>query len=149
MNQVIPYLPYASEDLDLSSLFEGLIERHARSICIDPFANSFNFNASGDGHQTDIRIPPMTPSVFEGKYEIDSLFAFVKLSFWTWQSTSDASLFRFALHSDISNQYASASPWLEAVGRVLDTSIRNIFWKICSFCIHSVVSLISSEDATR
>ena len=37
------------------------------SILLDPYANAFNFNASGHGHQSDKRIPKMTPAVFEGK----------------------------------------------------------------------------------
>lgn len=62
----------------------------ARSVIIDPFANAFNFNASRAGHQSDIRTPKMTAAVFEGKYEIDSLCAFLKLSYWYWRSASDA-----------------------------------------------------------
>jgi meiotically up-regulated gene 157 (Mug157) protein len=90
-NQVIPYIPYASQDSELSNLIEGLIDRHARSVVIDSFANSFNYNASGEGHQDDIRKPAMTPSVFEGKYEIDSLGAFLKLSYWFWSYTGKTS----------------------------------------------------------
>lgn len=81
-NQVVPYLPYLAKDNDLQALVKGLISRHARSVTIDSFANSFNFNNSGEGHQSDMRKPPMTKGVFEGKYEIDSLCAFFKLSYW-------------------------------------------------------------------
>eukprot|EP01035_Chromulina_nebulosa_P015353 gene15353-20344_t len=66
MNQVMPYIPYASQDPELLSMVEGLIGRHARSVMIDSFANAYNFNASGDGHQSDVRTPPMTASIFEG-----------------------------------------------------------------------------------
>lgn len=81
-NQIIPYLPYVTQDSELNRLAQGLISRHSQSILIDSFANAFNFNASGSGHQDDIRTPPMTPSVFEGKYEIDSISSFMKLSYW-------------------------------------------------------------------
>lgn len=84
-NQVMPYVPYVAEDPALVTLVEGLIARHASSILIDPFANAFNYNASGEGHQNDQRTPPMKPSVFEGKYEIDSPSAFLKLSYWYWK----------------------------------------------------------------
>jgi meiotically up-regulated gene 157 (Mug157) protein len=86
-NQLIPYVPYASQDSKLAALLEGLIARQARSVIIDPFANAFNYNASGEGHQSDNRYPPMGPSVFEGKYEIDSISAFLKISYWYWRYT--------------------------------------------------------------
>ena len=82
MNQVLPYLPYTPQDPNLQTLVTGLINRQARSVLIDPYANAFNFNASGAGHQKDKRTPPMSKGVFEGKYEIDSLAAFLKLSYW-------------------------------------------------------------------
>lgn len=91
-NQLMPYIPYVSQDPALATLAEGLIARHARSVLLDPFANAFNYNASGEGHQHDQRKPPMTPSVFEGKYEIDSLSAFLKISYWYWKY-SDSSDF--------------------------------------------------------
>jgi meiotically up-regulated gene 157 (Mug157) protein len=53
-NQMMPYVPYAPQDAALTQLIEGVIGRQARSLIIDPFANSFNFNASGHGHQSGI-----------------------------------------------------------------------------------------------
>jgi meiotically up-regulated gene 157 (Mug157) protein len=110
MNQVIPYLPYVAQDVSLQYLVEGLINRHANSILIDSFANSFNFNASGDGHQDDWRKPPMTPSVFEGKYEIDSLASFLKLSYWYSYYMGDDGLRLF-----------TSDNWLNAVNKLLET----------------------------
>ena len=92
-NQLLPYVPYVTTDPSLISLFEGLIARHARSVLIDSFANAFNYNASGDGWQSDQRKPPMTPSVYEGKYEIDSLSAFLKLSYWYWRYAGRMDMF--------------------------------------------------------
>eukprot|EP01036_Dinobryon_divergens_P024671 gene24671-33142_t len=120
MNQVMPYIPYASQDPELLSMVEGLIGRHARSVMIDSFANAYNFNASGDGHQSDVRTPPMTASIFEGKYEIDSLCAFLKLSYWTWKLTSDQVLFRMAI-SPSKAVDESDSEWLRAVEKTIDT----------------------------
>lgn len=110
-NQVIPYIPYGPSDPDLQSLLEGLIARHADSVQIDSFANSFNFNASGEGHQSDSRTPPMTASVFEGKYEIDSLCAFFKLSYWHWRYSGSDALARFATQS-----------WINGITKALQTS---------------------------
>ena len=84
-NQVMPYVPYVAEDKKLATLVEGLLARQAASILVDPFANAFNYNASGEGHQNDICKPPMTASVYESKYEIDSPSAFLKLSYWYWR----------------------------------------------------------------
>ena len=122
-NQVLPYLPYAAEDSNLRGMIEGLINRHGKSVLIDSFANAFNFNASGQGHQDDIRKPPMTPSVFEGKYEIDSLGAFLKLSYWHWQLSGDDALLRFS----------STDSWLPAVQQTIDTSKCEKSKKRCKF----------------
>jgi len=109
-NQLQPYIPYAQQDKNLTNLIEGLIQRQAKSIIIDPFANAFNYNASSNGHQNDIRKPPMQPSIFEGKYELDSLMSFLKLSYWHYRYSTEKALKRFA--NDI---------WLTAVNKVLET----------------------------
>lgn len=45
------------------------------------YANAFNFDSSlSTDHADDVRTPPMSNSTFEGKYELDSLAAFLKLS---------------------------------------------------------------------
>jgi meiotically up-regulated gene 157 (Mug157) protein len=112
MNQLMPYLPYVTEDANLQTMVEGLIQRHASSILIDPFANAFNFNASGAGWQTDQRTPPMQPSLFEGKYEIDSLASFLKLSYWDYRFAGEKALLHFANYSP---------NWINAVQSVLET----------------------------
>ena len=90
-NQLMPYVPYVTEDPSLATLVEGLIARHASSVLLDPYANAFNYNATGEGHQYDQVKPNMSPSVYESKYEIDSLSAFLKLSYWYWRySGSDS-----------------------------------------------------------
>jgi meiotically up-regulated gene 157 (Mug157) protein len=90
-NQVMPYVPYVTEDPALATLVEGLIARQAASVLLDPYANAFNYNASGEGHQHDIVTPAMKPAVFESKYEIDSLSAFLKVSYWYWRYSSTSS----------------------------------------------------------
>jgi uncharacterized protein len=112
-NQILPYVPYASQDPALALLVEGLISRQANSVLIDPFANAFNYNASGAGHQDDIRRPSMTKGVFEGKYEIDSPAAFLKISYWYWRYT-DATTFM-------------TSTWNDAVSNLSSTS-TDLFW---------------------
>ena len=111
-NQLIPYIPYASQDSKLAALLEGLIARQARSVIIDPFANAFNYNASGEGHQNDNRYPPMGPAVFEGKYEIDSISAFLKVSYWYWRYTGVTSFM--------------TSEWFEGVSALVE-KLNNIY----------------------
>lgn len=111
MNQVMPYIPYVKQDEGLQYLIHGLINRQAKSVLIDSFANAFNFNASGDGHQHDIRTPAMKRAVFEGKYEIDSLCAFFKLSYWFWQYMDD----------DSTLLNLASNNWLRAVNEALKT----------------------------
>lgn len=79
-NQLMPYVDFLVEDAGLQTLFCGAIQRHAYSVLLNPYANAFNFNNSGDGHQTDQTTPGMTGDIFEMKYELDSLAAFFLLS---------------------------------------------------------------------
>jgi meiotically up-regulated gene 157 (Mug157) protein len=70
-NQVIPYIPYVSSDSSLDLLIRGLIKRQSRSLLIDSYANSFNFdNSTASDHADDIRIPQMQNAVFEVKFHI-------------------------------------------------------------------------------
>lgn len=106
----MPYVPYAQQDVQLQNLIEGLIARQAHSVNLDSFANSFNYNASGAGAQTDIRTPRMTPSVFEGKYEIDSLGAFLKISYWYYRVMGPAVLSKIVTND-----------WIAAITNTLNT----------------------------
>jgi len=80
MNQVMPYLPLVPFDEALNEMVHGLIHRQLVYVLHDSFANAFNADPNGHGHQTDERKPPMTPLVFEGKYELDSLCSVLKLT---------------------------------------------------------------------
>jgi meiotically up-regulated gene 157 (Mug157) protein len=97
MNQMLPYLPYMTEESDggaLMSLSRGLIKRQANCLSIDSFANAYNYNTSLPlGHQDDQRTPPMTWGVYEGKYEVDSPLAFLKLSYWHHKLSGDSKPF--------------------------------------------------------
>jgi len=74
--QVWPYLSFIKDDNSLRKMFEGLINRQARSILKDPYANAFD----RDG-------------VFERKYELDSLCFFLRLSSGYFEKTKDNVLF--------------------------------------------------------
>lgn len=107
-NQLLPYLPFAPQDPNLAALACGLVRRQARDILHDPFANAFNYAEEGGPHQGDVRTPPMTPHVFEGKFELDSLAAFLRLSNGVYNWTGAACL-------------ANSSEWVGAAALVVST----------------------------
>jgi meiotically up-regulated gene 157 (Mug157) protein len=109
-NEVLPYMALAADNADpaLADMLHGLVMRQARSVLIDSYANAYNIDANGNGHQDDKRKPPMTPAVFEGKFETDSLAAVLKSSWAYFNATADASLL--------------AEPdWLSAMEAIIDT----------------------------
>lgn len=83
--QVRPYLVLAEKDEDMANMIAGLIERQCQYICLDPYANAFNKEANGAGHQADLT--KMNPWIWERKYEIDSLCYPVQLSYLFWKAT--------------------------------------------------------------
>lgn len=114
-NQVLPYARFAASEASLADMMCGLVRRQARSVLLDAYANAFNFNASGAGHQDDVRTPKMTAPVYEGKYELDSLAAFLKLSWTYWNATQDGSCFVMDAPG-----VPGGGAWLAAVARVLE-----------------------------
>lgn len=92
-NQLWPYLRFANADNELKNMFIGLIRRQAKSILVDPYANAFEKDYS----------------VFERKYELDSLGAFLRLSSGYYMQTGDLSPFD--------------DTWIHAVDTLLKTII--------------------------
>ncbi len=89
--QVWPYLPLARDDRKLRTLIEGVVRRQTRSILIDPYANAFNFGATGSEWAKDLT--KMKPELHERKWEIDSLCYPVRLAHGYWKQTGDGSCF--------------------------------------------------------
>ncbi|GLX66086.1 glycoside hydrolase family 125 protein [Paenibacillus glycanilyticus] len=89
--QLRPFLVLAAEDAELADLIEGLVQRQMASILLDPYANAFNNGPTGKGHQDDLT--EMGPSVWERKYEIDSLCYPLQLSYLLWKNTGRTSQF--------------------------------------------------------
>jgi meiotically up-regulated gene 157 (Mug157) protein len=75
--EVRPYLYFARDDPDVRKLLRGIIERMAKYIVIDPYANAFTL---------DYR-------VWEQKFELDSLSYPVTLAWSYWKTTGDTSIF--------------------------------------------------------
>ena len=103
--QVWPYVQLAAKDPKLKKMLRGVILRQLKCINIDRYANAFNDGPTGAGWQTDET--DMRKDVFERKYEIDSLCYPVRLAYWYWLVTGDASIF--------------GEVWLQAVENIVKT----------------------------
>lgn len=89
--QVFPYLQLAAGDEPLQQMLRGLIARQSRCIIKDPYANAFNKEDNGRGHQDDMT--RMGPGIWERKWEIDSLCYPVRLDYHYWKTTGDSGVF--------------------------------------------------------
>ncbi len=95
--QIWPYMPLMSEDDNLRLMIAGLINRQARCILIDPYANAFNFGPTGSYWESDFT-QPMAKELHERKYELDSLCYPIRLAYRYWQLTGDTSVFDSLWH---------------------------------------------------
>lgn len=89
--QIKPYLFLAREDERLRQTILGLLERQFEFIRHDPYANAFNQEDNGRGHQTDHT--KLTGRIWERKYEIDSLCYPIQLAYLLWKVTGETSHF--------------------------------------------------------
>jgi len=90
--QVWPYMPLINSDPGLKLLMQGLINRQARCVLLDPFANAFNKDATQSSEWNDDK-PKMQPGLHERKWEVDSLCYVMRLANEYWKRTGDTSLF--------------------------------------------------------
>lgn len=102
MQSYLPLLTASNSSNSLASLYRGVINLQARYILIDPYCNSFqppiesgvspSPNPSSTG---DVVFPNYTnTTVFECKYELDSLAAFLEVSANYYNATQDIAFFR-------------------------------------------------------
>ena len=91
--QVWPYLSLIKGDEKLQQLIVGVINRQAKCIRKDPYANAFykDENKISEWKQTDIT--DMKPGIHERKWEIDSLCYPIRLAHQYWQLTGNTSPF--------------------------------------------------------
>lgn len=83
--QLSPYLHFAADHQELADLLTAVNRRQLDCIAIDPYANAFNAEPNGNGHQTDVT--DSSPWVWERKYEIDSLCYPLQLAHDLWRTT--------------------------------------------------------------
>ncbi len=90
--QVWPYLPLVKQDKKIKNLIKGLINRQAKCVIRDPYANSFYKDLTKvSAHNKDIPTP--TAGVHEQKWEVDSLCYVIRLSYHYYKLTGDTSIF--------------------------------------------------------
>lgn len=89
--QVRPYLQLAAADESIRTLLSGLIQRQARCIALDPYANAFKLTPSSLGHGTDLT--QLNPWIWERKFELDSLCYPVALLHDYFAATGDRQVF--------------------------------------------------------
>lgn len=111
--------PNTSSD-SLASLFRGAINMHSRYILSSPYCNAFGPPAEASltepynpfaGLGSDYVVPTPDPTlVFECKYELDSLAAFLQLSADYHSRTGDSGFFR------------RSAAWAKAVAAALNAT---------------------------
>ena len=90
--QVWPYLPLLKKDKKIKNLIKGLINRQAKCVIRDPYANSFYKDLSKvSAHNKDVPTP--IAGVHEQKWEVDSLCYVIRLSYHYYKLTGDNSIF--------------------------------------------------------
>ncbi|KAJ2028187.1 hypothetical protein IWW57_002281 [Coemansia sp. S610] len=138
-NQLLPLLPYAAADASLNALIAGLVNMQAEQIAAYPFANAFKPpKRSGlvpgeNGWAKGDRVyPPFDLlTVFEAKFEIDSLAAFFKLStaFWRQQQKEpdrllDMGVWRQAVTVAVELLAQLQEPTFDSALRLTESTVR-------------------------
>ncbi len=103
--QVWPYLRLVSTDKKLSRMVEGVVNRQAASVLLDPFANAFNRGATGSHWESDLT--KMNPYLHERKWEVDSLCYVIRLAYGFWKHAGNRNCFN--------------EKWLKAMKLILKT----------------------------
>lgn len=88
--QVWPYLPLCKEDKELQQLILGVINRQAKCILKDPYANAF-YKDETEVSEWKNDQTRMQPGIHERKWEIDSLCYPIRLAYGYWRETGDMS----------------------------------------------------------
>ncbi|PKP17519.1 MAG: metal-independent alpha-mannosidase [Bacteroidetes bacterium HGW-Bacteroidetes-22] len=90
--QVWPYLPLITKEEKLCIMIEGLINRQAKCVLKDPYANAFYKDLTKESEWKSDRPEPI-PGVHERKWEIDSLCYVVRLAHEYYHITGNTTPF--------------------------------------------------------
>lgn len=90
--QVWPYMPLISSDEKLKNLIKGLINRQAKCVLKDPYANAFYKDLTKESEWKSDQPSPIA-GVHERKWEVDSLCYVIRLANEFYQLTGDATVF--------------------------------------------------------
>ncbi|KAJ2698117.1 hypothetical protein FB645_005736 [Coemansia sp. IMI 203386] len=118
-NQLLPLLPHVQKDVELQKLVAGLVNMQAEQLALYPYANAYQppersglVPAENSWAKSDRAMPNFDPDqVFEAKFEIDSLAAFLKLSTAYWRQTK-------------AMEYVKMDQWKTAVVEILDLLVK-------------------------
>jgi meiotically up-regulated gene 157 (Mug157) protein len=92
--QMQTYVHLAGKDADLRRAFQGLIQRQARCILIDSYANAFMADPTAKSSLSAVNDKTdMKPGVAERKWEVDSLCYTMRLAHSYWTATRDKTPF--------------------------------------------------------
>lgn len=109
-NQIQPYLPLLKSTSALRDLVLGLIHRQTRCVLASPYSNAFKKSPHQWGeNEKDYVKPRVDPLVWEGKWEVDSLAAFLKLANDYYEAT------------DGDDSSFMTDDWVKAIQLVLKT----------------------------
>jgi uncharacterized protein len=115
-HQFVPYLPLLPYDANLTTLFRGLINLEASRISDKPYCNAFQppdesgLPAQSVGSTPQIR-PSLDSSVYQCKWEIDSLASFLRLSWGYWEATNG-------------DTQMISSTWLNAIQQIMNVLVQ-------------------------
>jgi uncharacterized protein len=93
--QVQPYIRLAGRDRVLQRMLHGLIQRQARCILIDPYANAFVRDPAAKSNLDSLELDTteMRAGVAQRKWEVDSLCYPLRLAHDYWRATRDKAPF--------------------------------------------------------